>query len=194
MIHVQPCIVVSAVSEIFQDILMRADSYALRSYFSRQECTRKILSLCFEKPMAIIRSDKSASSSNSSKVTRSADEILSQHNVLSIYYLVFPMLHSCFVSCAGNISMMDADSTIVIPWEVFWQINELLRVAQIWDKVQLHVYVSPFSYLSSGVNSGDLCLTEEQLSDVCARQCITQAIRYGGLHMLIYFSFPFMFC
>lgn len=60
---------------------MRADSIALRSYFSGQECTRKILSLCFEKPLAIIRSEKSASSSNSSKVTRSADEILSQHGI-----------------------------------------------------------------------------------------------------------------
>lgn len=58
--------------------MLRDDAVALRHHISGQECTRKILSLCFEKPLAIIRSEKSSSAS---KITRSADEILSQHGI-----------------------------------------------------------------------------------------------------------------
>lgn len=61
--------------------MRRHDAVALRRYFSGPDATRKILSLCFEKPLAIIRSEKSTTAT---KITRSADEILAQHGIPKI--------------------------------------------------------------------------------------------------------------
>ena len=58
--------------------MRRHDADTLRRHFSGPDATRKILSLCFEKPLAIIRSEKS---NTSTKITRSADEILAQHGI-----------------------------------------------------------------------------------------------------------------
>ncbi|KAL3798859.1 hypothetical protein HJC23_004647 [Cyclotella cryptica] len=49
-------------SELFVDILQRKSSDALREYISGKECTVMLLNVCFERPLAIIRSEKNASS------------------------------------------------------------------------------------------------------------------------------------
>lgn len=49
-------------SELFGDILQRKSSEALREYISGKECTVMLLNVCFERPLAIIRSEKNASS------------------------------------------------------------------------------------------------------------------------------------
>ncbi len=69
---------ISDISEVLHSVLRRHDAATLRRHFSGPDATRKILSLCFEKPLAIIRSEKS---NTSTKITRSADEILAQHGI-----------------------------------------------------------------------------------------------------------------
>jgi len=62
-------------SELFQDILMHEVSSRLRNYMSQKDCTDKLLSVCFERPLAIIRAEKI----NKSKMERS--EILRMHGI-----------------------------------------------------------------------------------------------------------------
>lgn len=49
-------------SELFQSVICLDESDALRSWLSNKQCSVMILNYCFEKPLAIIRSEKSAHS------------------------------------------------------------------------------------------------------------------------------------
>jgi transformation/transcription domain-associated protein len=52
-------------TEIFQDIIKLEESQALREYLSGKQCSTSILNVCFERPLAIIRSEKTSSGSSS---------------------------------------------------------------------------------------------------------------------------------
>lgn len=54
-------------SELFQFILQFEESESLRSYLCSKKCSAMILNVCFERPLAIIRSEKSSSSGVPSK-------------------------------------------------------------------------------------------------------------------------------
>jgi transformation/transcription domain-associated protein len=56
-------------SELFVDILQQESSQALRKYISGKECSVMLLNVCFERPLAIIRSEKNASSPASKSST-----------------------------------------------------------------------------------------------------------------------------
>lgn len=45
-------------NDLFLDILKRDDSLSLRQYLGSKECTVMMLNVCFERPLAIIRSEK----------------------------------------------------------------------------------------------------------------------------------------
>ena len=49
-------------NDLFFDILKRDDSHLLRHYLGSKECTVMLLNVCFERPLAIIRSEKQSSS------------------------------------------------------------------------------------------------------------------------------------
>jgi len=65
-------------SALFQDILNRDDAKGLREGLANPDFTRRMLSVCFEKPLAMIRSEKASSAS---KQSRNATEILTQHGI-----------------------------------------------------------------------------------------------------------------
>jgi hypothetical protein len=48
-------------SELFQDIIKLEESKALREYLGGKQCSVTILNVCFERPLAIIRSEKTSS-------------------------------------------------------------------------------------------------------------------------------------
>jgi transformation/transcription domain-associated protein len=56
-------------SELFQYVVQLEDSVALREYLSNKQCSVMLLNVCFERPLAIIRSEKSAPSGGSSKAS-----------------------------------------------------------------------------------------------------------------------------
>ena len=62
-------------SELFQSLVELPESDGLRSYLNNKHCSVMILNVCFERPLAIIRSEKSATGV-SSKTS------LSQHGIL----------------------------------------------------------------------------------------------------------------
>jgi len=71
-------------SDLLQDIVKREDSLSLRSHLSGKECSVVLLNVCFERPLAIIRSEKTTAASQgkgSSSSPRSAAEILSIHGI-----------------------------------------------------------------------------------------------------------------
>lgn len=52
-------------SELFQHIVQLEDSTVLRDYLSNKQCSVMLLNVCFERPLAIIRSEKSSLSGGS---------------------------------------------------------------------------------------------------------------------------------
>ena len=48
-------------SDLFQDLLKREEASSLRKYLSGKDCTIILLNVCFERPLAIIRSEKNSS-------------------------------------------------------------------------------------------------------------------------------------
>lgn len=72
-------------NELFQDIVGMKESESLRSYLSGRQCCVKILNVCFERPLAIIRSEKTSASSTPGKpspgVSDSSD-IMSTHGII----------------------------------------------------------------------------------------------------------------
>jgi transformation/transcription domain-associated protein len=51
-------------SELFQDLIRLPESKPLREYLSGRQCSVSLLNVCFERPLAIIRSEKTASGSS----------------------------------------------------------------------------------------------------------------------------------
>jgi len=70
-------------SELLQDIVKREESKDLRKQLSSVECSNMLLNVCFERPLAIIRSEKGGSSSRSqpSSSPRTAVDTLSMHGI-----------------------------------------------------------------------------------------------------------------
>lgn len=54
-------------SELFQHIIQLEESLALREYLSNKQCSVMLLNVCFERPLSIIRSEKTASSGGFAK-------------------------------------------------------------------------------------------------------------------------------
>lgn len=71
-------------SELFQDLVRLDESSVLRTHLSGKQCSVTLLNICFERPLAIIRSEKASSSGGSvqpqisSMTTR---EILAIHGI-----------------------------------------------------------------------------------------------------------------
>ena len=71
-------------SDVFQEITMMEQSEALRQYLGGRNCSVTLLNVCFERPLAIIRSQKtSGSGSTGSTPQLTKTEILSMHGILS---------------------------------------------------------------------------------------------------------------
>lgn len=72
-------------SELFQHIVALEESETLRSYLSGRQCSVNLLNVCFERPLAIIRSEKTSASKMSSKQSKGASasvaEIMSIHGI-----------------------------------------------------------------------------------------------------------------
>ena len=72
-------------NELFQDIVAMKDSETLRTYLSGRQCSVTMLNVCFERPLAIIRSEKTSASSTAGKqspsTASSAAEIMSMHGI-----------------------------------------------------------------------------------------------------------------
>lgn len=70
-------------SELLQDIVKREESKDLRKQLSSVECSNMLLNVCFERPLAIIRSEKGGSSSRSQPTSspRTAVDTLSMHGI-----------------------------------------------------------------------------------------------------------------
>ena len=66
-------------SDLLQDIVKRADVDVLRAYLSCPDCSNTLLNVCFERPLAIIRSDKNSQSTSNSPL--SVAERLSVHGI-----------------------------------------------------------------------------------------------------------------
>lgn len=58
-------------SELFQHIVRLDECKALRTYLSGRQCSVMMLNVCFERPLAIIRSEKTSSSSGASPSVKS---------------------------------------------------------------------------------------------------------------------------
>jgi hypothetical protein len=70
-------------SELLHDIVKREESKDLRKQLSSIECSNMLLNVCFERPLAIIRSEKGSSSSRSQpgNSPRTAVDTLSMHGI-----------------------------------------------------------------------------------------------------------------
>jgi transformation/transcription domain-associated protein len=69
-------------SELFQDLVALRESETLRAYLSGRQCSVNILNICFERPLAIIRSEKSSSSGKQSPgKAGSPAEIMAVHGI-----------------------------------------------------------------------------------------------------------------
>lgn len=62
-------------SELFQDLIKLPESKPLREYLSGQQCSHTLINVCFERPLAIIRSEKTSSGPTSST------ELLALHGI-----------------------------------------------------------------------------------------------------------------
>lgn len=74
-------------TDLFQEIIRLPDSEPLRHYLSGRQSSVMLLNVCFERPLAIIRSQKTASSaSKSSRISHPSpdnpNEILALHGIL----------------------------------------------------------------------------------------------------------------
>ena len=65
-------------SELFHDIVLHDESSSLRKHLSGRQCSITLLNVCFERPLAIIRSEKTPSGSNGhvSTPTKSVDTLV----------------------------------------------------------------------------------------------------------------------
>ena len=78
-------------SELFQYIIRLDECDALRTYLSGRQCSVMMLNVCFERPLAIIRSEKTSSSTpsgssstvNKSPATKATSDIFSLHGIQS---------------------------------------------------------------------------------------------------------------
>ena len=77
-------------SDLFQEIVMLEQSGPLRQYLSGRQCSVNLLNACFERPLAIIRSQKTAASSSGSSASRGntttptkPTEILAMHGIIT---------------------------------------------------------------------------------------------------------------
>jgi hypothetical protein len=72
-------------NELFQDIVDMKESEPLRNFLSGRQCCVKILNVCFERPLGIIRSEKTSASSTTGKpspgVSNSTNDIMSTHGI-----------------------------------------------------------------------------------------------------------------
>jgi hypothetical protein len=69
-------------NELFQDIIAMEESDGLRSYLSGKQCSVTILNVCFERPLAIIRSEKAvAPGKSSTALAKSTSEVMSIHGI-----------------------------------------------------------------------------------------------------------------
>lgn len=71
-------------SEIFQDLITFPESKALREYLSGRQSSVSLLNVCFERPLAIIRSEKTASSAQSPG--GSPPKASSTHSMKELYH------------------------------------------------------------------------------------------------------------
>lgn len=72
-------------NELFQDIVALKESETLRTYLSGRQCSVTLLNVCFERPLAIIRSEKTSASKSAGKqppTASSAGEIMSMHGIV----------------------------------------------------------------------------------------------------------------
>lgn len=67
-------------SDMFRDIIQRKESAALRAYLSSRECSAPILTVCFERPLEIIRKEENAAPGSPQKPINSA-ELLKLHGI-----------------------------------------------------------------------------------------------------------------
>ena len=67
-------------SDMFRDIIQRKESTALRAYLSSQECAGPILTVCFERPLEIIRREENAAPGSPEKPKNTA-ELLKLHGI-----------------------------------------------------------------------------------------------------------------
>ena len=67
-------------SDMFRDIIQRKESTALRAYLSSRECSAPILTVCFERPLEIIRKEENAAPGSSQKPMNTA-ELLKLHGI-----------------------------------------------------------------------------------------------------------------
>ena len=67
-------------SDMFRDIIQRKESAALRAYLSSRECSAPILTVCFERPLEIIRKEESAAPDSTQKQMNTA-ELLELHGI-----------------------------------------------------------------------------------------------------------------
>ena len=68
-------------SELVQDVVRRKECVELRKVLSSIECSNMLLNVCFETPLAIIRSEKGNSNSRNSSNSRTAVDTLSMHGI-----------------------------------------------------------------------------------------------------------------
>ena len=67
-------------SDMFRDIIQRKESTALRAYLSSRECSAPILTVCFERPLEIIRKEENAAPGSPQKPMNSTD-LLKLHGI-----------------------------------------------------------------------------------------------------------------
>lgn len=71
-------------SELFQDIVKFEDSKALREYLSGRQCSVTILNVCFERPLAIVRLEKTSTGGGGMVASKgSTSELLALHGLES---------------------------------------------------------------------------------------------------------------
>lgn len=70
-------------NELFQDITALKESGTLRAYLRGRQCSVTLLNVCFERPLAIIRSEKTSASKSPGKSPggTSAADIMSMHGI-----------------------------------------------------------------------------------------------------------------
>lgn len=68
-------------SELFQDLIKLEESKPLRDYLSGKQFSVSLLSVCFERPLAIIRSEKNVSGASPQKSPMNTTELLFVHGI-----------------------------------------------------------------------------------------------------------------
>lgn len=68
-------------SELFQDLIKLDESKPLREYLSGRQCSVSLLNICFERPLAIIRSEKATPGGGMSPPGMNTTELLFLHGI-----------------------------------------------------------------------------------------------------------------